>query len=383
MDGARTIILVMSMESSALSAPTPELAMLRGAFPVLERFAYLNAGTDGPLPERAVAAAEAELRRELTSGRTLEHFERTQQLKEAVRSSYAALLGRPPAEVALTSCTSEGCTIVISGLGLRTGDEIVTSDEEHPGLLGALQAAMALWGARVVTVPLQELGAAVGPRTRLVACSHVSWMTGALAPAELAAIGAEVPVLIDGAQGIGAVAVDLEALGCAAYAGSGQKWLCGPDGLGMLYVSAELRERLTVARRGFANLENPDAGLEAKLHEDARRFDGYSLSAESLALARGSLELFEQVGWERIHERARDLAAALVGMLEARGREVSPRGASTLVSFSSPDAEAERAELAELGVLVRHLPGRQMLRASVGAWNDESDLERLVAGLRP
>ncbi len=91
-------------------------------------------------------------------------------------------------------------------------------------------------------------------------------MSGRLAPAELADV--EVPVLLDGAQGVGAIPVDVRALGCDAYAGAGQKWLCGPDGTGMLYVSPTLRERLEVERRGYGNLAEPDAGLDAGLHEE-------------------------------------------------------------------------------------------------------------------
>ena len=91
-------------------------------------------------------------------------------------------------------------------------------------------------GSRVRLAPLGELAEAVSADTTLVACSHVSWMSGAFAPAALAEV--EVPVLLDGAQGIGAVPVDVGALRCDAYAGPGQKWMCGPDGTGMLYTSA-------------------------------------------------------------------------------------------------------------------------------------------------
>ena len=97
---------------------------------------------------------------------------------------------------------------VIGGLELAAGDEIVTSDEEHPGLLGALAAARELHGVEVREVPFAELANAVGPRTRLVACSHVGWVSGSLAPVELAEL--DVPVLLDGAQGVGAVAVDVQ-----------------------------------------------------------------------------------------------------------------------------------------------------------------------------
>ena len=75
------------------------------------------------------------------------------------------------------------------------------------------------------------------------------------------------------------------------------------------------------------------------------------------------------------------LAARLAGLLAERGRELAPRGESTLVSFSSPDPPAERARLAERGIIVRNIPGRPWLRASVGAWNDEDDLDRLLGAL--
>jgi len=352
---------------------------LREEFPVLGKLAYLNAGTDGPLPARAVAAARAELERELADGRSQAHFQRRSELAGALRGAYACALGADAADVAVTTCTTEGIAQVIGGLELRADDDIVTSDEEHPGLLGALSAARELHGVRVREVPLAQVAEAAGPRTRLVACSHVGWVSGSLAPAELAEL--EVPVLLDGAQGVGAVPVDVGALRCDAYAGAGQKWLCGPDGAGMLYVSPALQERLAVTRRGYANLEHPGDGLDARVHPDARRFDTLSMNAETAACALASVELLAAAGWPAVHERARTLAARLVEMLRERGREVAPRADTTLVSVVSPDPDGERRRLAELGVVVRTIPGRPWLRASVGAWNDERDLERLVQAL--
>src|SRR5262249_4231817 len=159
------------------------------------------------------------------------HFQRRGELGQSLREAYARALGAEPADVALTTCTSDGMAQVIAGLALRAGDEILTSDEEHPGLLGALAAARELHGVTIRTVPLAQAAEAVGQDTRLVACSHVGWMSGSYAPTELAEV--EVPVLLDGAQGIGAVPVNVAELGCDAYAGAGQKWMCGPDGLGM------------------------------------------------------------------------------------------------------------------------------------------------------
>lgn len=346
---------------------------------MLEHVAYLNAGTDGPLPAAAAQAGAEELLGEARRGRAGEHFERRRELADELRESYARSLACEPEELALTTCTSEGLASVIDGLQLREGDEILTSDEEHPGLLGALGAARALHGVSVRAVPLASIAEAVAERTRLVACSHVSWMSGRLAPAELAQV--EVPVVLDGAQGVGAVPVDVRELGCDAYAGAGQKWLCGPDGLGMLYVASSFRERLKVSRRGYGNLLDPGAGLEARLHEDGRRFDTFALSAEALASALAAVRTLEGAGWDTVHEHAIAQAARLAELLTDNGREVSLRGASTLVSFSSSDPLGERTRLVERGVVLRDIPDQPLLRASVGAWNDESDFLRLLAGL--
>ncbi len=356
-----------------------EIAALREQFPVLRRAAYLNAGTDGPLPTLARDAGAAELERELHQGRARSHFARRSELTAALRQGYATVLGCASEDVALTTCTSEGLSIVIDGLALQPGDEILTSDEEHPGLLGALQAARDLNGVHVRVAPFDELADAVTPATTLVACSHVNWTRGAFAPTALADV--DVPVVLDGAQGAGAVPIDLAALGCDAYAAAGQKWLCGPDGSGLLYVSAALRERLAVTRRTYANLADGAAGLDATLHPDARRFDTPSLSAETTAVAGAALGLLTELGWPAVQARATALADRFAQRLLEAGRTVAPRGPSTLVSFSSADPEAECERLAEAGVILRSLPGGRWLRASVGAWNDESDLERLLAAL--
>ena len=346
---------------------------------MFEQISYLNAGTDGPLPAASTHAGIRELEGQTTRGRAGEHFEHRHELAEQLRRAYAHALGCQSGDVALTTCTSEGLSCVIDGLELREGEEILTSEEEHPGLLGALAAARQLDGVSVRVVPFLDIAKAVGPRTALVACSHVSWMTGKVIPAQLAEI--EVPILLDGAQGVGAIPVDVHSLGCDAYAGAGQKWLCGPDGIGMLYVAPTLCERLAVRRRGYGNLADPGAGLEASLHDDARRFDTFALSAEALASALAAVQVLEQAGWAAVHERATALAAQLVEMLNAAGRDTAPRGASTLVSFASADPVAERVRLADRGVVLRDIPERPQLRASVGAWNDESDLERLLAAL--
>jgi len=355
---------------------------LREAFPVLRRVAYLNAGTCGPVPAAATAAAERELRRELEEGRAgMAHFMRVKELAGRLREVYAQRLGCAPGDVALTSSTTDGIATAMAGLGLGAGDEVLTSDTEHPGVLGPLQALRDLDGVEVRTAPLADLAEAAGPATRAVVCSHVSWITGEVAPlADLASL--EAPVVVDGAQGIGAVAVDVRALGCEVYAASGQKWLCGPEGAGMLYVAPEFRDRLAPTRRGFLAFEDPNRGLDSRLAPDARRFEPpANHGAALLAYALAAHDALAAAGWDAVHARAAALAANLAERLAERGHEVCPRAPTTLVAWRDPAMEETARRLAGEGVAIRPLPGRDLLRASVGAWNDESDLERLVAAL--
>jgi selenocysteine lyase/cysteine desulfurase len=357
-----------------------DAAALRAEFPVLERLAFLNAGTDGPVPAAAVRAAREALEEQLAGGRYHPHFEARTGLQAELRALYARVLGCAVEDVALKTSTSEGLGTVLAGLDLGPNDEIVTSDSEHPGLIGPLLAARER-GVRIKVVPLREVAAAVGPGTTLVACSHVSWITGEFAPAALAEVG--VPVVLDGAQGAGAVPVDVRALGCAAYAAAGQKWLCGADGTGMLYVAPEFRERLRVVAPSFACFEDSHAGFEATLHADARRFDTASLSREAAAFSLAATRLLDDTGLQAVHARAAALAADLADSFKQRGRTVAPRGPSTLVTWEDPDAPATRERLAGAGVVVRDLPGTPYLRASVGAWNDETDLDRLLSAAVP
>jgi L-cysteine/cystine lyase len=354
-------------------------AALRAEFPVLDQLAYLNAGTDGPIASRAVRAAHEELEREMRDGRWAAHFERRQELTASQRARYAALMGCEPADVALTTCTSDGVAAAVTGLDLAPFAEILTSTDEHPGLLGALRAARDQRGVTVREVPFERLVEEVGENTKLVACSHVSWVDGRLAPAELSEIDA--PVLLDGAQGLGAVPVDVGELGCAMYAASGQKWLCGPDGTGALYVAPAWRERVAATRPTYLSFEDPGAGLDARVHPDARRYDAPALPAEALAFASAALDVLEAAGWNQVHARGRELAATLVARLEQSGRRVAPRDETTLVSWESADPVGDKTRLAEAGVVIRDLPGRNLLRASTGAWNDSSDLDRLLGAL--
>ena len=206
----------------------------------------------------------------------------------------------------------------------------------------------------------------------------MNWITGEVAPAELAEVN--VPVILDGAQGSGAVPVDVQALGCAAYAAAGQKWLCGADGTGMLFVDPEFGERVRTIAPTYGSFEDASRGLDSVLRAGGRRFDA-ALSREAIAFSCAALEVLVAADldarWSvpptwRTRSRARSRSA---------GHTVAPRGRSTLVAFEYPEPAEARQRLAEAGIAVRDLPGHPYLRASVGAWNDESDLERLLGAL--
>lgn len=352
--------------------------LLRAEFPVLAERTYLNAGTCGPLPRAAGAAATQLLHRAEHQGRSSDHYGVLVEAQEGRRARYARLIGARSEDVALTTSTTLGIVRVLQGLDWSPGDEVLIAEQEHPGLLGPLSALVAQRGVVVRTAPLEHLVEAVGPDTKLVACSHVRWTDGTLAPAALAEVGRRVPVLLDGAQGVGAVPVDVAALGCAFYAGSGQKWLCGPIGTGLLWVHPEWRSRLHVRAPSYGNLVAPAEGLSATPWEDARAFDAISTSAEVSVAAVTALDVLEGAGWDAVHGRAADLAASLADRLADAGHAVAPRGRTTLVAWSAPDPAGTRDRLAAAGVVIRDLPGTDLLRASVGAWNDDRDLDRLL-----
>ncbi len=355
-----------------------EAAEFRAQFPVLERSAYLNAGTEGPLPRQAADAVRERIDSEVSRGRCgMSYMTEVKELAAELRAGYARILACDPADVALTGSTTDGCNTILSGLDLRRGDEIVTSDEEHPGLLAPLGRLKREKDVKLRVVPFAELANAVTAKTRLVACSHVSWVSGRVVDSD-ALTAAGVPVLLDAAQGIGAVPVDVGELGCAFYAGSGQKWLCGPEGSGCLYVRRDQLDELTVPWPGYGSLADAHQALDSPPAEDAARFDhGFPPGIRS-AWALASLAVLESAGWEWVHTRAAELAAGLADQLSERGLEVGPRGRSTLVSWKAQDVDGEVTRLADAGLVVRSIPTHGLMRASVGAWSSEQELAQLA-----
>jgi len=350
----------------------------RAQFPVFERFAYLNAGTNGPLA-RATAQAMADQERfDLESGRGGgPYFERALALRDEVRAKLAAAVGAPTELLSLATSTTNGCNIVLAGLGLGSDDEVVTTDGEHFGLLGALAASPAqVRVAAVRELPPEEslevLLREVTPKTRLLAFSHVCWMSGNRFPAEELRAETGLPVLVDGAQSAGAL--ELDATAFDFYAFSCQKWLCGPDATGGLVVRDP--EALQVTAPSYLSQDAYELTGDYTPRAGAARFDSNWTPVPSLAGLSAALDLKP----EGRFERALAMAARCRELLGER--VLTAPGQGTLVTFRIEDDPAELVpRLYEQGVVVRAVPGEPWIRVSCGWWTSEEDLARLVGAL--
>jgi len=347
----------------------------RAQFPVLEQFAYLNAGTFGPIARTTHDAISAELDRDCRDGRSGgPHFTRVMELRERLRERIAGLVGSEASQVALTTSTTDGCNIVLGGLGIGPEDEIVTTTDEHFGLLGALATS----GARVVVVAPDPdaIRAAVTPRTRLLALSQVLWTTGRVLAARELREQTGIPVLVDGAQSVGAIPV--AAAGFDFLTISGQKWLCGPDSTGALVVADP--DALAVSAPSYFSQAEYEPNGQFRPKPGAARFDTGWWPASSLAGLLAALE--SRPSWAFDH--AAGVAERCRELLSDRVEVVSPAAGerSTLVAFRPAGEPAEVVDaLYDAGVHVREIPNGGLIRVSCGWWTSDGDLDRLLGGL--
>ena len=251
---------------------------------------------------------------------------------------------------------------------------MITTTDEHFGLLGPLHTS----GAKVVVVDPEpeRIVEAVTPRTRLLALSHALWTTGAVLPVHELRATTGLPILVDGAQSVGAMAVD--ASGLDYYTISGQKWLCGPEGTGALVVAEP--EALGVARPSYLS-QQATSGTARSCPRTARRGSNPTSRPRRTRSVCGPR--FGPFHRGRTSGPASSRSASGPASPRLGWTSSYPRAARHSSPGGSPHEESADvvARLAEAGVIVRDLPGRGLVRASVGWWNDESDLERLVAAL--
>jgi len=363
-----------------------EIALIRSQLPATYDIAYLNAGTLGPLPLVTIEAIAAEQRYDSTVRHDATFWDRLQAAQHAARAALVTLTGMGSAHVALMHSTHEGMNACLWGLDVRDGDNVVTTDEEHPGLLIPLRHVRDRTGVDVRVATWKDDDEAfvasilsrVDARTRAVALSHVSWVSGRVAPLRglREALPHGVRVIVDGAQSAGVYPIDASD-GWDAYSVSGQKWPCGPNGSGGLALADPEAWRPTYG--AYMQLLEPADFRDSAVVADGRRLE---MSQEALVPLVGFAAsvgwIAGEVGITRAHAHARACNAHVRRRLTSAGVEEDRlQGHSHLLCIDLHDAPVLATSLYDAGFLVRSLSDDR-LRLSFGCWNTVSELDRVT-----
>jgi isopenicillin-N epimerase len=308
---------------------------LRKQFLIPKDEIYLNNGTVGSSPAPVLRAV-------------FDGYTSTEKLDETDPEDYpiwgygpwnefrdplAAFVGCTRDEIALLRNATEANSYIANGLDMKPGDEVLMTDQEHPGGEQPWQLKAKRYGIVVkkVTLPkpvkdgpqvLNLFNDAITPRTRIIFFSHITTVTGVVLPAKnLCALARSKGILsaVDGAHVTGMMRLDLHDLGCDMYSSSPHKWLQAPKGSGFLYVRPEVIDRLwnTIATEGWE---------DDKLH--AERFQRIgSSNVPSLHGLRAAIAMANAIGMERIEQRHRELCDYMLAEMMKRGAE----------SWTSPD----------------------------------------------
>jgi L-cysteine/cystine lyase len=263
------------------------LAEFRQQFPALTTKAYFNYGGQGPMSQVALDAIFQAFQYIQNAGPFAEEVnawigQKSQQTREAI----AKELNVSPATITLTEDVTVGCNIGLWGINWQSGDRLLISDCEHPGIVAGIQEIQRRFGIEIDCCNLLEtlnggdlleaIAKHLKPNTKLVVLSHVLWNTGQVLPlTEIVQAcrqnSPETKVLIDAAQSVGMLPLNLAETGVDFYAFTGHKWLCGPEGVGGFYVNPETLESLNPTFIGWRGLAYTKEGLS--WHPDGRRFE--------------------------------------------------------------------------------------------------------------
>lgn len=352
---------------------------------------YLQTGSLGPTPRPVLEQAIA-FWRELERNPTAVGYGAQEQAMDEVRHRAAGFLGCGTDELVLTRCTTDGMNQVAQGLRLSAGDRVLTTDQEHPGGRSCWDYLARTAGVGIDVVPIAPeahdpeaivaaFARAITPRTRVLSFSHLLSSTGLRMPVRALSLLARdrgCLAVVDGAQAAGGVAVDVKALGCHAYATSGHKWMLGPKGTGLLYLSAELGDRVDPiqlqAGRAAYSASSGVTSLPSVL--------GLGAAIDYVeAIGIGAIEAHNL----RLRERVRAGLARLPRVMLV-GAPDGPQ-ATPLVSYRLPPAvEAHRlyqALLERHQVMVKVVPGNWFngQRISTHLFNTEADVDALLEAL--
>jgi len=374
---------------------------IRQEMPAATARLYLNTGTFGPLPTCAVQAMQDYLNMQYRYGRLgADAWEAMGAAYSNARESVARLLNAGASEIALTDNTGEGMNIISHGFNWREGDEVITTNHEHISALGPLYQLRDRYG---VVIRMADIGSVADQpirkpiadlltaRTRLIALSHVAWTTGArLNISEVASMGREagVPVAVDGAQSAGAIPIDVKALGVDFYAIPMQKWLCGPDGTGGLYVRRESLEYISPTYVGYFSVKH-EVDAEWALNDSAQRFELGGRQTAALAGQGAVLKWLENtVGYDWLYGRIAELntyAYKTLQTIPGLTMLTPVPGASGLLSFRlegrAPEDIVKRL-CDDYNIYIRSIPSLQSVRISTGFYNTEEEIDTLARALR-
>lgn len=377
----------------------PKVERLRQEVPAVLGTGYLNAGTNGPLPMVAQTAMVDAFQRELEVGRIVPGiYEGNFGRNREVAATVAGMFGADADEMALSHSTGEGLSTVLMGLRWNAGDEVVATNLEHPCLLNPLALLAHRFG---VVTRLADIGmgggdivgtlaTAIGPKTRMIALSHLMWSTGAVLPLrEIAALARErgVFLLVDGAQSAGQIPLDLHDLGVDAYAMPGQKWLCGPEASGFLYVR---RERFADVAPTFLRYASFDTSGYLMPNATAARYEigeffGPAMEAQLAALR----WLRDEVGLDWAYGRIAELGQrchAGLSRIEQLSVVTPVDRMAGLINVTTPLMRPQElaAALFERGLTIRYVdvkPCPVTARIATGWWNTEEEVDRLVGNV--
>lgn len=368
--------------------------------PALANKLYFNYGGQGPLPTASLHAMAASWRRIQELGPFAKPvFGYVEELTTSLRQVLADLCGIEPQRLALTENVTSGCVLPLWGLPWQSGDQLLISDGEHPGVVATCHEIARRQGLDVGTFSvrdctgadrvLERLDAALQPRTRLVVLSHLLWNTGAAMP--ISAVGqrlGEHPnqpwLLVDGAQSAGAVPLEEAVAAADLYAFTGHKWFCGPEGLGAMALSRRLLDVGTPTMIGWRGLaRDPEHPL--RLHGDARRYEIATSCTPLMAGLLQSLHSLSAVGDS--HQRLALIQAhsgrLWHGLRQLEGVETvlpepPPAG---LVSFRVQGHQSQQVvdALAERGLVLRRFENPNCVRACCHVTTVPTESEHLIS----
>ncbi len=377
---------------------SPDVESIRAEIPGTSSLIYVNSGWQGPSPRCVIDAVNETFALEAEAPTSPPANAKRLEIFRGARRALADLVNASPEEITLQQNTTEGINIVVGGLGLKPGDEVITCSLEHPSVIVPYYYTQERFGTTTKMVPLSardsdaeilaKFEEALTPATKLLILSHVTYASGQILPVrEIARMAHDrgAHLLLDAAQSVGQMPVDVRELECDFVAFPGHKWLLGPAATGALYVRRDLIPQLATPKVAHHAIEFYN--LQGDFRTRPNAIDKFELTTVSVPLLAGlaaALEFELSIGLDTVWERAKALARYATDRLGRIPdiRMVSPASAeavvSGLVSFSVPNVSPEvmTACLWERGrIVARTVPDASCTRLSLHVFNTETEVD--------